>query len=265
MADTDFVTEAQVAALVTAMASRHNELADVRSLRDTRCSYWTAVGGGSTTATALAFALASAGTATAATNDVSTKYNSFGRIDYLVTTASTSAVAYIRSNNFCARGVSGYGSSGFNVRMRGGPATGVATSTHRFWMGLKPAANPTDVNPSTLVNMVGIGYDAADTQLQIMVNDGSGTATKVALGASFPKPTSDRSVLYQLDLSCAVAGSSIAYTVTELVSGATTSGTLSSDLPVATTMLAPHIYASVGGTSSVIGIAAKDVFMETSL
>lgn len=236
-----------------------------RSLRDVRNAYWTAVGGGSTSGTSsVAWAHASAGTATAATFNMTTKYNSYGRLEYLVTTASTTAVAYIRSNNFCAIGVSGYASSGFNVSFRGGPATGVTTSTSRFWMGLKPAGNPTDVNPSTYTDMVGLGYDAADTNLQMMTNNASGTATKTDLGASFPVPTTDRSVLYWLTMSCDPAGSSIAYTVKELVGGATTSGTLSTDLPTATTAIGPHIYSSVGGTSSVVGIAVLDVYMETS-
>ena len=85
----------------------------------------------------------------------------------------------------CARGVAGYGSSGFKVTMRGGPDTGTSTATDRFFMGLKPAANPTDVNPSTLANIVGMGWDSADTNVQIMTNDASGTATKIDLGASF--------------------------------------------------------------------------------
>lgn len=37
-------------------------------------------------------------------------------------------------------------------------------------------------DPSAMVNMVGIAYDAADNQFYVMFNDASGTATKVATG-----------------------------------------------------------------------------------
>ena len=46
----------------------------------------------------------------------------------------------------------------------------------------------------------GSGYDAADTQVQFLHNDGTGAATKIALGASFPKPNADSSFAYRLRL-----------------------------------------------------------------
>lgn len=264
MAATDVVTDERLADLSDAIAAKVVELLDFRPLRDERVAYWTAVGGGSTSTTSVAFALASAGTASAPTFNHSTLYNSIGKVAWRITTAATTAIAYMRGNNFCARGVAGYGSSGFKVTMRGGPDTGTSTATARFFMGLKPAANPTDVNPSTLTNIVGMGWDSADTNVQIMVNDASGTATKVDLGASFPVPTVDSSAFYRLDLSCDPGGSAVDYTVTDLISGATTSGTLTTDLPVATTALGAHAWHSVGGTSSVVGLAMQDVYTKTS-
>jgi hypothetical protein len=38
----------------------------------------------------------------------------------------------------------------------------------------------------TLLNCIGIGSDALDTNLQIFHNDATGTATKIDLGSNFP-------------------------------------------------------------------------------
>ena len=42
------------------------------------------------------------------------------------------------------------------------------------------------VQLSTLTNLVGIGSEASDTNLQVFYNDATGTCTKINLGASFP-------------------------------------------------------------------------------
>lgn len=58
----------------------------------------------------------------------------------------------------------------------------VYTSTQRFFCGYQAssAGTPSSLNdPSAFINVVGVGKDAADGTLQVMYNDGSGTATKV--------------------------------------------------------------------------------------
>mgnify|MGYP000365593319 CR=1 FL=1 len=42
-----------------------------------------------------------------------------------------------------------------------------------------------NVDPSTLLNCVGIGKDASDTNLHVIHNDGTGVATKIDLGDNF--------------------------------------------------------------------------------
>jgi hypothetical protein len=109
-----------------------------------------------------------------------------------------------------------------------------------------------------------MGWDAADTNIQMMHNDGSGTATKIDLGASFPVPTVDRTSVYEVALfSPPGTTQSVGYRVTDLVSGAEASGTITTDLPTNSTLIAPHLYMSVGGTSSVIGVKIFGVYIET--
>jgi hypothetical protein len=197
------------------------------------------------------------GTATAASIATTNKYTRTPRLDMLVTTAAATAVAGYRAPQALVTiGGSAAGVGGFECKIVGGPATGVATATSRYFMGMAAGTTaPTDVEPSTVQNIFGVGYDSADTNLHLMHKLASGAVTKVNLGASFPVPTTDRSVIYQLEIHAAAGTTqSIGYKLTEIISGVTTTGIVTTNIPATTTLLAPRIWSSVGGTSSVIGI-----------
>lgn len=208
--------------------------------------------------------LTATGTATAANVATTNRHTWMKRLDYLVTVAATTAVAGWRytSAQFGRGGSAGDG--GFHFVCRWGPATGVSTATNRAFVGMaNSTAAPTDVEPSSITNIIGMGWDAADTNIQVMRNDGAGSATKTDLGASFPVPTADRAHVYELALFCAPNGSTVEYEVTNLVTGAVATGSMTTDLPSGTTLLAPRGWMSVGGTSSVIGIALMGLYIET--
>ncbi len=211
-------------------------------------------------------ALTATGTATAANVAVTNVYTRMRLLEYLVTVAATTAVAgfFQPAAQYTLGGATAFG--GFHLVARFGPSTGVTTGTRRMFVGLSSSvAAPTDVNPSTLLNMIGVGYDAADTNMQLMHNDGTGAAVKIDLGASFPRPSADRTKMYELALfSAPNAGTVVSYLVTDLGTGATAAGTITSaDVPAATTLLAFRGYSSVGGTSSVTGIALNSMYIET--
>ena len=221
---------------------------------------------GGTTTSQIGMAVLTAGTVTSAAYATGSRRNRLRRLEYLVTTAATNAVAGWRNNNssFSVGGASSW-EGGFYGVMHFGPSTGVTNASHRFFAGMQQtAAAPTDVNPSTLLRMFGIGYDAADTQVQFMHNDGTGAATKIALGASFPKPNADRAFTYRLEF-YAPPGSTQAlhYRATYLETGAVATGVITTDLPTTTELLQPHMYVSVGGVSSVVGIMVGKVMFGT--
>lgn len=220
--------------------------------------------GNATTVTTLGITLGTTGTATAANFATTNLHQSMRRVEYLVTTAAATAVVGVRggAQQFYRGNAAGRG--GFTMVMRWAPATGVATATHRAFAGMRAsAAAPTDVEPSSVANCIGMGYDAADANIQLMHNDGSGTATKIDLGAAFPVPTADRTAVYEIALFCPPNAADMDYEVTDLVSGAVAIGTVSTDLPSNTTALNPYACVSVGGTSSVIGIALFSLYIET--
>jgi hypothetical protein len=88
---------------------------------------------------------------------------------------------------------------------------------------------------STLINVVGIGSEVGDANLQIFHNDGTGTATKIDLGVDFP---SNRTVgaisttVYSIQLYNQTASNEIKYEVKNNETGALVSGTISTNLPL---------------------------------
>ena len=93
------------------------------------------------------------------------------------------------------------------------------------------------VTVDSMLNVIGVGSDAADTNLQIFHNDGSGVCTKVDLGASFPANRTAGAAMtttYTIELYNANSGSTVIYNVTNNETGAFAEGTLSTNLPAST-------------------------------
>ena len=91
-----------------------------------------------------------------------------------------------------------------------------------------------NVEPTALLNCIGIAKLTTSNNLHIIHNDGSGTATVIDLGASFPSNTIETD-FYILRLK--TNGSNIDYSVTRVNTGGVATGTLSTDLPNASTAL----------------------------
>lgn len=224
----------------------------------------TAVGGAALTATGTATAAAF----TAASTSTSTAmHTSAKRVDYLVTTAATTAVAGFRQ----ARNTFGQSSAakmgGFFAICRFSPATGSAAGTSRrtFCGVSNSTAAPTDVDPSTLgTNTVGVGYSSVDTNWQIY-HRGSGTMQKVDTGIAKPASGTDRPGIYELALFSAPGTLSIGYEFSDLFTGSRFSGTIAAgtNAPANGTALSWRGYHSVGGANSVVGFTLFGLYIET--
>ncbi|WP_128515164.1 hypothetical protein [Tabrizicola thermarum] len=235
------------------------------SLARNKVGMWLATGNGGTD-TAWGLALTGGGTATAESVATTNLHTYMRRRSWRVTTASTTATAGLRCNYLqWTLGGPSAGLGGFHTVWRWGPATGVATPTTRAFVGMRGSvAAPTDVNPSTLTNICGMGWDSGDANIQFIHNDGTGAATKIDLGASFPRPTVDLTSVYEVALFAPPGTTqSLSYEVTDLASGAVATGTVTTDIPATTQLLAPYGYISVGGTSSVIGFAVMSLYIES--
>lgn len=206
------------------------------------------------------------GVATAAVTDPSTFIGGQRRVDVLRTGASSTNVVGLYTTQAQFWRGNAAGSGGFYIAFRWGVATGQASTTRGFCGLTSGVAAPTDANPSGLADVFGMGWDAGDTDIQIMHRTGTGTVQKYSLSHSvWPKPTSDNQAMYQFEIYCPPNGSGIGWRIEDLVSGAVDFDTYFTDIPADNTMLAPRIYQSVGGVSSVIGITFMNLYAEQDM
>lgn len=90
---------------------------------------------------------------------------------------------------------------------------------------------------ASLTNIIGIGSDALDTNLQVFTNDATGTATKIDLGANFPANRtagSAMSTIYQIQIYNPSGSATVRYKVVNLETGNTAEGSITTDLPAQT-------------------------------
>jgi hypothetical protein len=144
---------------------------------------------------------------------------------------------------------------GFLLRWVWRPATFVAG--HRWYVGMRGATAVIGaVNPSTLTDIVGVGFDIAATQWSLMHNDGAGGATVTPLGASFNVITTS---LLALEVEVAAGDTEFSVTMVDLTTGATTGAmAVSANIPAAGVLLSENVWANTGTdatTSATIQIA----------
>lgn len=147
--------------------------------------------------------------------------------------------------------------------MRFGCSDAATVADARSFYGFRDTAGNTgNVNPSTLLNIIGMGTDAGEANFSIMHNDGSGTATKIPLGSDFPDHTLSVDV-YELALFAPPNASFVNYQVTRLNTGNVATGTITTDLPSNTTFLAWQMYRSNNTTALAVGVDLMRVYIET--
>lgn len=210
-------------------------------------------------------ALAATGTVTTYAQALGNLYQRMQKVEYLVTTAATSAVAGFRtaSANWMLGNAANIG--GFFSVCRFGLATGSTLSTNRCFVGFQSGTSaPTDVDPSTLTTMVGIGFDDTDTSWQMMHNNASGTAIKISLETTdFAVPTTERSNMFEIAMFAKPNATEIGWRFMDLTTGKQAAGVINSaDIPASTTFLGYRGYHSVGGTSSTVGIGLTSLYIE---
>jgi hypothetical protein len=218
---------------------------------------------GQTTLTGHGLSLTATGTATTMTLASTNLATSSVALEMAVTTASTTAVGGWRVANSSAGlflwlgNAAGLGGFTYVCRFRTPRAW---PSTQRCFVGISSSTSaPTDVQPSSLTNLIGVGFDAADSTWQVIYN-GAGSATKT--NTSITRPASDNQLL-ELQMFSAPNSGTVYVTFNELVGNTTFSTNLTTNLPSTTTFMQPYAYRSVGGTSSTIGLSIASLYVET--
>ncbi|MFN3749244.1 MAG: hypothetical protein ACK4SJ_11215 [Sphingorhabdus sp.] len=177
------------------------------------------------------------------------------------TGATAGGIAYIRGNQQTIWRGNAVGLGGFYVIHRFGLAA--LQAGNRAFAGIVDvAANPTNVDPLTTTTPGGVGMAInANSGNWFLVNNITGTArTSLDLGASFPVNTTD---LLELALFCPPQCSAIGYRITNLSSGAQTSGNLSTNIPAATTFMAPALWLTNNATAAAATMDFVSTYVET--
>lgn len=179
-----------------------------------------------------------------------------------VTSAATAnSASELRSNVYDVLRGDVAGCGGFHLVTTFGVES--VTALQRVFVGLIGATGATATTqvPSSLMNCIGIGWDSADTTLQIMYNDGVSVCTKVPLSESFP--ANNASAVYQLDLFAPPAASWVGWRVKRLDTGDVAEGTMVDNLPASSQLLSWHANVNNGGTAAAVILSVMRTYLET--
>ncbi len=166
------------------------------------------------------------------------------------TGATAGGLAYIRANQFHVyRGTGSSPNAGFFMICRFA-VTGTLQAGLRAFVGLVDvAANPTNVDPLTTTTPGGVGMAInANTGNWSFVNNVTGTArTATGLGTNF---AINNTHLLELALFAAPNGSEFGYVVTNLSTGNSVTGAVTTNIPAGGTFLAPTVWITNNATAA---------------
>jgi hypothetical protein len=183
------------------------------------------------------------------------------RLQYDTNTAASNSNGWRSADQTHWRG-NATGLGGWDATQRFGFRT-VTPADARFYTGWRNslAQIGTTVEPSSLIDVVGVGFDSTQNTFYFIHNDGSGTATQVNTTLT-PSITE----YYELNIYAAPNASSIQISLEELGSGTVATANLSSDLPTATLFLGWHFHVNSGPTGgAAFGSDWTNLYVEREL
>ena len=204
------------------------------------------------------------GTATAQTPATTNTQTQQLALKYGVSTPAANGVCAYRSTQAYAmisngfRFVVGFGVSDSAYNSGARQFYGVTASTTNLGIS-------STVTVESQVSIIGIGSDAADTNLQIFYNDGTGTATKIDLGANFPANRTAGAAstdFFTLELFNEESSSNVLYKATSLATNTVVQGTLTTNLPTAT-MLSFQAIRTSGASSNACSFNLSQLSLNT--
>jgi hypothetical protein len=206
-----------------------------------KVGYWASPGNNTTLPGVFGYtAPTTTGTATTRSVAITSFFTRMRRMSYAsAATAGSLAYQYVSVAQVTIG--DGSGNGGFYKICRFGISDTAAVSGARMFCGVSSTTSaPTNVEPSTLTNSIGVGHGASDTTMHIYYG-GSSAQTPIDLGSNFPSNTRSTDV-YELALFAPTNSSNtVYYEVTRLNTGNVATGTLTGTagtvLPSSTTLL----------------------------
>lgn len=233
-----------------------------------KVGYWAPPGNATTVPGVFGYTAHTAtGTATARNVATTNTFTRMRRLGY-VSAATAGALAGARVAVAQITVGDGSGKGGFHKVIRFGISDAATVSGARMFVGVSSSTGaPTNVEPSTLTNVIGVGHRAADTNLHIF-HGGSSAQTPISLGAGFPI-TAGSAIPYELALFSPPGQNAVVmYQVTRLDTGAIAEGTLSGSggviLPATTTLLTYlQAWRTNNATALAVGLDIMSDYIET--
>jgi len=180
----------------------------------------------------------------AAATQGSGKFKSQNRFNYATATLAGS-LAFFRTT-FSLISLN----TGFVCEWLFGTADAATVAGARTFVGVTGTfASPNNVEPTSLVNCVGLARLSTSNNWHIIHNDASGVATSIDLGSGYPSNTLEIDLIY-LRLTFNTDGT-ISYIVANKTTNISTSGTLSTNLP------AVALYETIWTTNNATALAAR--------
>jgi hypothetical protein len=140
----------------------------------------------------------------------------------------------------------------------------ISTAGGRAAIGLANNASALNVNPSTVVNGVFVGYDDTDTlpgNWFLMHNDGTGTATKINLGANAVRNTTD---VYDLFIAAAPNAATIGVEMWNVTTNTLIISTsLSTKIPANNLFLNAHVQQHTSALATALQIELARFYCQT--
>lgn len=177
----------------------------------------------------------------------------------MTTGVGANAQAGVRSGVFQAIVGSAAPIGGFKLVYRF--ACELFTAGHRGFIGFSPnaAAFPTAAsNPSALVNICALAFDATDTDWFFMQNDGAGAATRTPTGMAI-----NTTSILELTLEVVPSGTEVIWRLRDLALGTEATATVSGNLPAGGTPLGLCLCANAAATGTAARLTHISMFLET--
>jgi hypothetical protein len=248
--------------MLTQMGPSGLDTAFQPNLGGNKVALWMPPGGATTVPGVFGMAaLTATGTATTravATTNLLTRMTRIGYVSAATAASLSGAREALAKYTVGAGGLLG----GFFARYRFGVSDAANVAGARMFVGLSSATGaPTNVEPSTILNCVGVAQLSSSTNLHI-VWGGASANTPIDLGASFPANTSTADA-YELSLFAPAAGGAIHYQVTRLNTGDVATGSLTTGLPLGTTLLCHQLWRTNNATALAVGLDICGIYIET--
>jgi hypothetical protein len=232
-----------------------------------KVGYWCPPGNANTIPGVLGFTAPTITGFTATARNVTTT-NLFTRMRRLgyVTAATAGAVGHWRQTiTQYTVGDATTQLGGFTYIIRFGISDAAEVAGARMFMGMRVASTPSNVDPSLLTNCIGVGHNAAHTNLHLFYG-GSSPQTPIDLGANFPITHGSVNV-YELALYSRPTSGDVSYEVRRLNTGHVAIGTIVNSgatvLPPNTMLIGPHGYRTNNATALAVGLDVMSAYIET--